>query len=270
MKYKRRRSKVSKYVSYTDDKSRNKAYKKVPLKKRSSWAAGLILVCFALTRLNIADADFVKKVFTHNGSFAIKNAEFLNTAGDYIAEFCFGYLKGKTNEPARAHAESKQKESKPQNGQTPALSEAEPVSAGIPLAKEKNEFAPSLPCAGEVTSEFGERVHPITAEVTFHNGIDVALNEGDEIKACFDGEVIKSEYNEFSGNYIVIQHQDDYTSSYAHMSKLLAPVGAQVKKGDTIGLAGSTGSATGPHLHFEIRQGGTPLDPWRMIETNNE
>jgi murein DD-endopeptidase MepM/ murein hydrolase activator NlpD len=150
--------------------------------------------------------------------------------------------------------------------QAPAPKEAEPA----PTPKsEKTGFLPSMPCDGELSSEFGERIHPLSGDSTFHNGIDIALDEGDPVTACFDGEVITSEYNDYSGNYVIIKHIDDYTSSYAHMSRLEVPVGTLVKKGDVIGLAGSTGSATGPHLHFEIRRGGTPLDPWKMIEMND-
>lgn len=267
MKYKRHRARVSKYISHTESKHRQRPYRGTSLKKRSSWAAALVMVCFALTRISPAAEDFIKKVFTQSQGVILENSEFLNTAGDYIAGFCLEYLKGGADDsdPAQAVAASVRSDAdKASSGQDNPKSES--ADAGAPAADDKERFVPLFPCDGEISSEFGERVHPISAEVSFHNGIDIALDEGDEVRACFGGEVTKSEYNEFSGNHIIIQHMDGYTSSYAHMSKLLVPEGKVVNKGDIIGLAGSTGNATGPHLHFEIRQNGTALDPERMIK----
>ena len=267
MKYKRRRARVSKYISHTESKHRQKSYRGASLKRRSSWAAALVLVCFCLTRVSPAAGKVVKKVFTRSQGVILANSEFLNAAGDYIAGFCLDYLKGGADDsdPAQAVAATvKSDAAKVSSGQDiPEDGTDDAISA---VTDVEVKFEPLFPCDGEISSEFGERVHPISAEVSFHNGIDIALDEGDEVRACFDGEVTKSEYNGSSGNHIIIQHMDGYTSSYAHMSKLLVLEGDAVKKGDVIGHAGSTGSATGPHLHFEIRQNGTALDPERMIK----
>ncbi len=264
MKYKRRRTKVSKYISYTEDKSRKGVQSVLSLKKRSIRAAGLVMVVFALGRMYSGSADFVKRIFTVNTiSFDEKTTAMLNTAGNYIADFCFGYLTGDPESNDKVYARDKE---------LPSVSSDAAVSSAAEVSAEPEaevSFEPAMPCDGEITSEFGDRVHPLTGETSFHNGIDIALNEGDDISACFGGTVIKSEYNDYSGNYVIIQHQNGYTSSYAHMSELMAKTGQIVKKGDIIGLAGSTGSATGPHLHFEIRMGGTPLDPY-ILTKNHE
>lgn len=267
MKYKRRRTRVSKYISHTENKHTQNHPRRASLKRRSSWAAAFVLVCFAISRISPPAGNFVKKALTKSQSVIFENSEFLNSAGDYIARFCLDYLRGGTDydNPSQAVAATIKSDAA---GAPPTQNAVKSDSThdNAALADEQIGFSPSFPCDGEISSEFGERVHPISAEVTFHNGIDIALSEGDEVRACFDGEVTKSEYNELSGNHIIIQHIDNYTSSYAHMSKLLVSEGDKVRKGEVIGLAGSTGSATGPHLHFEIRQAGTALDPDRMIK----
>lgn len=251
MKYKHKKTRVSKYISSANDKTSNKG------KKRGLTAALVIVACLVFVKSPLKETEYVKKVFVKiTDGFDIKASEFLDKTGEYIADFCFGYLKNETKDDALVHAENDE-----------VLKETA-VEAGTPYEEAKPRFLPIMPADGEISSEFGERVHPLNEEITFHNGIDIALSEGDEIKACFDGVITKSEYNEYSGNYILITHIDGYTSSYAHMSKLILSEGTAVKKGDVIGLAGSTGMATGPHLHFEIRNEGTPLDPYALITKN--
>ena len=125
-----------------------------------------------------------------------------------------------------------------------------------------------MPCAGEISSPFGKRVHPLSGEETTHNGIDIAANTGTDILCVEDGTVQKSEYNQFSGNFIVIAHSDGYTSSYAHLMESKVKPGDTIKKGQLIGISGSTGAVTGPHLHMEIRKDSTPVDPMTLIKVN--
>jgi hypothetical protein len=107
-----------------------------------------------------------------------------------------------------------------------------------------------------------------------HNGIDFGAPLGTPVLAAADGEVITSEFDEGGyGKYIVIDHGDGYTSVYAHLSHLRVPARAQVKAGQLIGLTGSTGNSTGPHLHFEVRKRGEEqngywgaIDPSPLIE----
>ena len=114
-----------------------------------------------------------------------------------------------------------------------------------------------------VSSEFGKRKNPFSGEMKNHNGIDLAAEEGTPVYAIKDGAVYAAIENdpEF-GNYIILSHdQGKMTSVYAHLSKMSVERYQSVKKGDVIGLVGQTGMATGPHLHFEIRQGGKAEDP---------
>lgn len=114
-----------------------------------------------------------------------------------------------------------------------------------------------------VSSEFGKRKNPFSGKTKSHNGIDLAAAEGTPVYAITDGAVNSVILNdpEF-GNYIILSHNHGkMTSVYAHLSKTLVEQYATVKKGDIIGYVGQTGMATGPHLHFEIRQGGKAEDP---------
>ena len=117
-----------------------------------------------------------------------------------------------------------------------------------------------------ITSTFGGRIHPVHNYAHNHSGIDVAGPSsgsiaGANIYATLPGVVIISGIGSGYGNYIVIDHGDGFTSVYAHCSKLLVKKGQKVKRGDLIGYVGMTGTATGYHLHFELRQDGEKLDP---------
>ena len=113
-----------------------------------------------------------------------------------------------------------------------------------------------------VTSPFGMRWHPIYQYYRIHNGIDIGRTyTGASIYAADNGTVITSKWNDSYGYYVVIDHANGYTTLYAHMSKLLVNVGDVVAQGDVIGLVGSTGVSTGPHLHFEVAYKGERTNP---------
>ncbi len=117
------------------------------------------------------------------------------------------------------------------------------------------------PMNNYVSSGYGMRMHPIFQEERMHYGIDVGGTAGQEIVAIAAGTVSVATNNASYGNYVMINHGDGTASLYAHMSELKVSVGQTVKQGQTVGLCGSTGWATGPHLHFEIRVNGATTDP---------
>lgn len=123
-----------------------------------------------------------------------------------------------------------------------------------------------LPVKGTVTSEFGERQHPITNEEKYHAGIDIAAATGTPIRAAFDGEVIVATYDEWNGNYLKIKHDGDILTVYCHCQKLNVKKGDIVKAGDVVAYIGSTGSSTGPHLHFELRIANISYDPKAALD----
>ncbi len=119
----------------------------------------------------------------------------------------------------------------------------------------------SMPTSGTVGSPFGNRVHPIFGTVRMHSGVDIAGSTGDPIWAAKEGRVIFAGWKGGYGNTVIVQHEGNIATLYAHMSEILARDGDWVDGGEVIGKVGSTGWSTGPHLHFETRQNGEPKDP---------
>ena len=113
-----------------------------------------------------------------------------------------------------------------------------------------------------VTSEFGNRIDPITGKRRGHTGMDLAVPTGTPIRAALPGTVTASKYNAGGyGYYVMIDHGNGLSTLYGHCSQLLARVGQTVQAGDIIALSGSTGRSTGPHLHFEVRVNGERTNP---------
>lgn len=116
-----------------------------------------------------------------------------------------------------------------------------------------------------ITSYYGYRVNPFTGGREFHTGLDISgTGYGSPAYASNNGTVVTSTYHYSYGNYIVINHNNGYYTLYAHLSKRLKNVGDIVSRGEQIGKIGSTGSATGPHLHFEVWKGGPPFTGTRL------
>ncbi len=122
-----------------------------------------------------------------------------------------------------------------------------------------------MPVAGRISSPFGWRTHPIFKSRTFHSGIDIAAPMGTPIKAANAGKVIYSGWYGGYGRVVILDHGSctgqPTTTLYAHQSKQKVTVGQNVVRGQIIGLVGSTGYSTGPHLHFEVRINGKPSNP---------
>ena len=122
------------------------------------------------------------------------------------------------------------------------------------------------PAEGRFTSGFGYRRHPVSGTYSFHKGVDIANSTGTEIMAAGSGVVTFAGYNGGYGYIIVIDHGNGYQTVYAHNSKMLVSAGDVVEKGQVISKMGSTGTATGSHLHFEIHKDGVQIDPMTIIE----
>jgi len=118
-----------------------------------------------------------------------------------------------------------------------------------------------MPAQGPVTSYFGYRYHPILHFVRFHAGIDIGAGWGSPVVAAADGQVAAAGWAGGYGREVQIAHGGGIMSLYGHMSEIVASPGSFVHAGQVIGYVGSSGLSTGPHLHFEVRQGGTPVNP---------
>ncbi len=117
------------------------------------------------------------------------------------------------------------------------------------------------PVPGAVCSPFGYRIHPIFHTRKFHTGIDIAAGYGTPIRAADSGSVIYATWMGGYGNVVIINHGGGLSTLYAHQASIRTSVGASVSRGQVIGVVGSTGYSTGPHLHFEVRVGGNPRNP---------
>lgn len=119
----------------------------------------------------------------------------------------------------------------------------------------------SWPVSGPITSPFGYRVHPIFGTTIFHSGIDIGVPEGTVVHAADAGTVISSGWLGGYGYAVIIDHGNGLQTVYGHNSSLLVSEGQSVSKGQPIAYSGQTGYATGPHVHFEVRVNGSPVDP---------
>lgn len=127
------------------------------------------------------------------------------------------------------------------------------------------KFIWPCPASGRITSGFGGRSSPTEGASTNHKGIDIGAPTGSNILAAASGTVTISTYSASAGNYVVISHGGGVSTVYMHCSSRLVSVGDKVSQGDVIAKVGSTGYSTGPHLHFEIRSGGSYVNPSKYV-----
>lgn len=118
---------------------------------------------------------------------------------------------------------------------------------------------------GWLSSAYGKRIDPITGQPAWHAGIDFAGSQGSDVVAVASGVVVFSDRRDGYGKMVEIHHGNGISSRYGHHEKLLVEVGEVVNKGDVIGLMGSSGRSTGPHVHFEVLRNGENIDPSRFI-----
>ncbi|MEQ2455209.1 M23 family metallopeptidase [Flavonifractor hominis] len=123
------------------------------------------------------------------------------------------------------------------------------------------------PALGWVSSPFGWREHPVDGGEKFHNGVDLAVNNGTDVLAFADGTIDYIGDSPVYGLYLQINHAGGLQTFYAHCSELLVQQGQSVKAGQVVALSGDTGNATGPHLHFEMKLNGIRINPLYYIET---
>ncbi len=119
----------------------------------------------------------------------------------------------------------------------------------------------TAPVDAEITSGFGYRMHPILGYQKFHSGLDFGADAGSTIRAAAAGVVIYAQWYGGYGNAVIVDHGSGITTLYGHTEGFYVAEGATVQKGQPIAAVGSTGLSTGPHLHFEVRQNGEPIDP---------
>lgn len=117
-----------------------------------------------------------------------------------------------------------------------------------------------------ISSNYGERIHPITKVRTFHKGVDIAVPEGTKLYSAVKGIVTVSQYSESAGNYVTVKTESGWTVTFMHMNSRSVTVGQTIEQGDFVGLSGNTGNSTGPHLHLQVaNDAGETVNPIFII-----
>jgi murein DD-endopeptidase MepM/ murein hydrolase activator NlpD len=129
-------------------------------------------------------------------------------------------------------------------------------------------FTPSLwPVIGHLTGTFGERMDPFSGEGAFHTGVDISSQYGDPVRVAADGIVVEADTRAGYGRLVVVDHGFGVTTWYGHLSTFNVVPGEQLKRGDVIGNVGVSGRSTGPHVHYEVRINGAPVNPMRFLRS---
>lgn len=150
---------------------------------------------------------------------------------------------------------------------------APPVQAQVEAAGPvMRQIAFQMPVRGyAINSDFGIRKLAIEARARAHKGVDIAAPKGTSVFTAAEGEVIRTGYDAGGyGNFIEVAHPNDMTTIYGHLSRIDVATGDKVTPEQRIGLVGSTGYSTGPHLHFEVRRNGDQVNPTRVVGRNFE
>lgn len=133
--------------------------------------------------------------------------------------------------------------------------------------KPKSRISFIVPLHGEITSPFGNRINPITKVNSFHTGVDVGVKENTQVACAAGGVVEEVGKSNAYGNYVLVSHDENYQTYYAHCNEILVEAGTVIRQGEIIALSGNTGSyTTGPHLHFGIIYNGNPIDPLSCLD----
>ena len=125
---------------------------------------------------------------------------------------------------------------------------------------------PSLwPVDGRLMGPFGQRNDPFSGEGEFHTGVDISAPQGASVQATADGVVTLSEWSGGYGRLVIVDHGGGIQTYYAHLSRFFVHPGQEIRRGELVGAVGATGRVTAPHLHYEVRLGGAPVNPYRYL-----
>ena len=127
--------------------------------------------------------------------------------------------------------------------------------------------ASTYPMRDHLTAGFGERLDPFSGEGAFNTGVDISSEYGTAVRATADGVVIGAEEHVGYGNLVVLDHGFGVTTFYGHLSAFKVTPGQRVNRGDIIGYVGVSGRSTGPHVHYEVRINGAPVNPMRYLRS---
>ncbi|MCK6545434.1 M23 family metallopeptidase, partial [Myxococcota bacterium] len=149
-----------------------------------------------------------------------------------------------------------------------------PVMAHVGAARARAAYLASAPgalttspVAGRISSSYGARIDPISGHEAHHHGLDIAAPEGAPVRAAGAGTVVRAGEESGYGNVVVVDHGAGIETRYAHLAAIHVRPGQRLDAGVELGLVGSTGKSTGPHLHFEVRRDGRSIDPAHALRS---
>jgi murein DD-endopeptidase MepM/ murein hydrolase activator NlpD len=125
------------------------------------------------------------------------------------------------------------------------------------------------PIDGRITCPYGERTDPFSGEGALHSGIDISAPVGTTVSATGEGTIEHAGWLSGYGRLVVVDHGNGYETYYAHLSRVDVMEGQSIHRGECVGAVGTSGRSTGPHLHFEVRIGGVPVNPYRFLSRQN-
>lgn len=146
-----------------------------------------------------------------------------------------------------------------------------PTTNAVPVLGPDLEGLPRLaqPVIGRASSGYGHRIHPVNGSKSMHAGLDLAAPTGTPVAAAAEGTVTHAGPAGTYGNLVTVRHANGFETRYAHLSAVTVAKGDRVSPGQEVGKVGSTGLSTGPHLHFELRRDGKPMDPAPLLPVNS-
>ena len=121
------------------------------------------------------------------------------------------------------------------------------------------------PVQGAIVSPFGYRGDPFSGRQSFHSGVDITAGQGTPVKATADGVIAQANWSGDYGKLVVVDHSSGVSTYYGHLSRVTVVPGQEIRMGQVVGYSGATGRASGPHLHYEVRRGGTPVNPYTTL-----
>jgi len=212
------------------------------------------------------EADGLRSRYQRLEKLVSQKNEQLASLQLYAKEVTIAYgIKQKLEGPADIMAEGKLVPSYAESIEDyDYLRKASMIALGSKSSRRGQLTRPSLwPVEGRlILSSYGQRLDPFSGEGAFHKGVDISALSGQNVRATADGIVVHAEWA--SGGYgrlVVIDHGGGIQTYYAHLSKFYVKAGQEIRRGEVVGLVGSSGRVTAPHLHYEVHMGGTPINP---------
>ena len=220
-------------------------------------------------------AEHVKEIMEYEDAILNASVEDTKELRKEISELSFEslpseeYAEESIPEFKKKRIREKDDDTKAEEGAEEAVEKENDIdseaSTTVLKAEKGDKYVPSLtplPASKAViTSPFGVRMHPVLKREMKHNGVDFGSGMNAKIYAAANGTVTVAQYSKSFGNFVVIRHEDGYSTTYAHLEKMSVTPGETVKQGEVIGYSGNTGRSTGSHLHYEVRLNGVPLNP---------